>query len=120
MPENPNFAFLFDGIVKHAHSSVEQAYNQVLDLDQEWEEALRNRNPGVPHIRKLIGYIGSLNAHVLDPKRRNEIFCYFCAASIYAKSMLNLSISKSELKHKQRDLTVLNEEAKTLLKIFWM
>ncbi len=83
MLENPNIGFLFDGIVKYAHRSVQGTYSEVLKLEEKWKEALRSRSNEVFYIKKLIGLLGSLNGFgTLDPKRRNEIFRYFSAASI--------------------------------------
>ena len=116
MTENRNIHFLFDGILKHAHSSVQQVYKEVLNLEQKWEEALQNNGSRVLHVKKLVGIIGSLNGFdKLHTERRNEIFRYFCTASIYAKSILISSIKNSELNVSSTKLTKLDEEARNII-----
>ncbi len=82
--------------MKHAHSSVEQAYNEISNFDQEWKEALENESLEVHDTRKLVGIIRSIiGFDKMDEDKRNEIFRYFGTASIYAKSMLDSSIANT-------------------------
>lgn len=123
MPQQSHHRYLFQGIVEYAHPAVWHTHRHVLYLKEQWLRLLHKNDSSIRNIKRLVGIIGSVNGFDhLDAKRRDDIFAYFSAATIYANYLLLSSCLREKdltqlpcLTPEVVTLCMLNEKARNII-----